>query len=517
MSTFEWSPLNSLSRRVCMLTLSLSLGVGGSAWAQANATSKAATSNTSIRAVNVAPVVQKAKKSIVLLQWKSSLRRYERRRGWLGSRSYRNRQLRRNRRFRRHRRHIRPWRPHTRHNWLMPGPTRRWRSRTRPQRIRSTTGFTIDAKGFFVTRYRAVRRAKEVRVVLLDGRSFPAKLVGKSRLLDLAVFQAKAPKGTVFPSLQWASSRKAQLGEAVLALGRSAKQGLSVSVGVLSSKGSHAFVGPIVRTDASIYRMHYGAPLLNHKGQILGLIRSKSSMGAYGLASDTLRQAVEQLKTKGRIQRAKLGVSIARVTPHLVDALKLRNTFGALVRMVTNGTPAAKAGIKPSDVIIQFNGYPIQGPSALQRVVALSTPGRKIEVVLMRDGKEVKCFVQLVRWDAMQRSKAPTSRPVAKKKAQAPALNALKRLGVGVRSLEAAKAKTMKLKSGLVELTSVEKGGLAGLNGLQAGDVIVEVNRTVLRDVKHFLKTVSAIPSGENVLFLVRRGSTSLFVAFALP
>lgn len=380
----------------------------------------------------------------------------------------------------------------------------------------SVSGILIHASGYVITRHRGVANAKSLKIHVSSGKVYDAKVIGKADWLGLVLLQIKTKDKVIFPFLPLGDVSKVPVGSSVVVLGRGAKDGLYATKGLLSNKG-FTRRGPVLRTDARVYRGQRGGALLNLEGHVIGLLRRGSMRGGVALSADLIKRALPQLKQKGSIQKAKLGVKISPIKAGLLKVMKLQSTKGALVATVMAGSPAAKAGIKPGDVIVRFDGQDIAAVAVLPTVVALTSTAAPVDVDVLRDGKKLTIKVDLKAWkkDKKPAVDKPTTKP-AKKKA-ASGQDSLTRFGVSVRSLSKDRAQDLKLKAGMVEISAVERGKPAAENGLRAGDVIVEVNRTKITSIQSFLAVTGKVGKDENVLLLVRRGGSALFVAFTLP
>jgi len=228
-----------------------------------------------------------------------------------------------------------------------------------------------------------------------------------------------------------------------------------------------------------------------------------------------------QLKKKGRVERAKLGVYIQRMTASLARSFGLKSPYGALVSKVLRGSPAARAGLRSGDIILRFNGIKIQKDSQLPLLVAFNPPGSKAKLLVLRNRKKIKLTVVLQRWGQDFRDMTASNQRIRhRRNIPSKKLNnskALTRLGVGVSSISPSLRKRWKLpKKGGLRISSLVEKSPAVENGLRRGDVIMEVNRQLIRTPQDLIKAISKIPSGDNILLLIRRGDSSLFLAFTL-
>jgi serine protease Do len=265
---------------------------------------------------------------------------------------------------------------------------------------RSTgSGFIIDPSGLIVTNAHVVESAGQVQVRLEDGRRFTASVVGRDSRVDLALLKIDgASRLTVLPL---GDSNRLRVGELVLALGNPFGLEQSVSFGIVSRKGAPLTVAApgfdFIQTDAAINPGNSGGPLVNVSGEVVGVNSMAARNGTIGFAipSNLVKMLLPQLASKGRVDWGWLGVAIAEVTEDDVGRLKLREPKGVLVRSVMPGEPADKGGMRADDVILGIDGTPLESPRDLQRVVSSTPVGKKVRVVLLREGQETELEVTI--------------------------------------------------------------------------------------------------------------------------
>jgi serine protease Do len=288
------------------------------------------------------------------------------------------------------------------------------------------SGFIIDPSGLIVTNAHVVERAGQIQVRLDDGRRFPATVVGRDSRVDLALLKiAGATKLTVLPL---GDSNRLRVGELVLALGNPLGLEQSVSMGIVSRKGAPLTVAApgfdYIQTDAAINPGNSGGPLVNVSGQVIGVTSMVSSQGGlrpigFAIPSNLVKLLLPQLASKGRVDWGWLGVAIAEVTDDDIGRLKLREPRGVLVRSVMPGEPADKGGVRADDVIVGIDGTRLESTRDLQRVVSSTPVGKKVRVVLLREGQETELEVTIglyqereaVPVDAPRRGPRPTEPP----------------------------------------------------------------------------------------------------------
>src|SRR5437870_12899923 len=265
---------------------------------------------------------------------------------------------------------------------------------------RSTgSGFVIDPNGLIVTNAHVVESAGSIQVRLADGRRFPATVVGRDNRVDLALLKIEgAGSLTVLPL---GDSNRLRVGELVLALGNPFGLEQSVSFGIVSRKGAPLTVAApgfdFIQTDAAINPGNSGGPLVNVSGEVVGVNSMAARNGSIGFAipSNLVKMLLPQLASKGRVDWGWLGVAIAEVTEDDLGRLKLREPKGVLVRSVMPGEPADKGGVRADDVILGIDGTRLESPRDLQRVVSSTPVGKKVRVVLLREGQETELEVTI--------------------------------------------------------------------------------------------------------------------------
>jgi len=280
---------------------------------------------------------------------------------------------------------------------------------------RSTgSGFVIDPSGLIVTNAHVVESAGQIQVRLADGRRFPATVVGRDSRVDLALLKIEgASRLTVLPL---GDSNKLRVGELVLALGNPFGLEQSVSFGIVSRKGAPLTVAApgfdFIQTDAAINPGNSGGPLVNISGEVVGVNSMAARNGSIGFAipSNLVKMLLPQLATKGRVDWGWLGVAIAEVTEDDLGRLKLTEPKGVLVRSVMPGEPADKGGMRADDVILGIDGTRLETTRDLQRVVSSTPVGKKVRVVLLREGRETELEVTIGLYQEREGSPGETPR-----------------------------------------------------------------------------------------------------------
>jgi serine protease Do len=378
----------------------------------------------------------------------------------------------------------------------------------RPRAVRSLgSGFVINSDGYVVSNNHVVDGASEIRVKLSDGRELSAKVLGRDTKTDLALLKIEA---TGLPTIPMGDSEGLQVGEPVMAIGNPFGLEQTVTTGIVSGTGRVIGGGPyddFIQTDASINPGNSGGPLINARGQAVGInaaifSQSGGSIGiGFAIPVNLAKPVLTQLASSGHVVRGWLGVSIQPVTPALAKGLKLPEVAGALVSSVTDGSPAARAGLKPGDVILEYNGERVARADRLPAAVATTSVGREVPLGIVRDGKAMKLTVKV--------GEQAESKEAAGEPAKLPA-----KLGLTVEPVTPRLAREMGLRDerGVV-VKDVGGDSPAAEAGLRPGDVIVEVNRQAVRSVADLQRQIDRHAKGTPVLMLVHRGDSNVFVA----
>ena len=280
---------------------------------------------------------------------------------------------------------------------------------------RSTgSGFVIDPSGLIVTNAHVIEGAAAIQVRLADGKRFQGKVVGRDNRVDLALLKIEGATGLT--PLPLGDSNRLRVGEFVLALGNPFGLEQSVSFGIVSRKGAPLSVASpgfdFIQTDAAINPGNSGGPLVNVAGEVIGVNSMAMRNGSIGFAipANLVKMLLPQLATKGRVDWGWLGVSISEVTEDDLDRLKLREVRGVLVRSVLPGDPADKGGVRANDVIVGIDGARLESPRDLQRVVSSTPVGKRVRVVLLREGQETEVEVTIGLYQEREASSAEPPR-----------------------------------------------------------------------------------------------------------
>ena len=353
------------------------------------------------------------------------------------------------------------------------------------------SGFVIDAaKGYIVTNNHVIRDADEIRITFHDDTTLEAKIIGKDEKTDLALLQVKPEKPLT--AVPFGNSDEMHVGDWVLAIGNPFGLGGTVTQGIISARQRDINAGPyddFIQTDASINRGNSGGPMFNLKGEVIGINTaifspSGGSVGiGFAIPSNLAKPVVDQLLQYGRTRRGWLGVRIQTVTPEIAESLGLKGVQGALVASTTEDGPAAKAGLEPGDVILEFNGQKLSAMRQLPRIVAETPLGTKANVLYWRNGKNATTKVEVGELEKAEQDGLLETADVAKdvKPGQG---TEIPTMGVTVSSLSPALRESYEIPDSAkgVVVTDVKPGGESAAKGLTAGDVIIEINQQAATD-----------------------------------
>jgi serine protease Do len=367
------------------------------------------------------------------------------------------------------------------------------------------TGFFISPDGYILTNNHLVEKDKTVKVTIrtFEGDEYDAKIIGTDPGTDLALLKIEA-KGLPFAEL--GDSGQVKVGEWVLAIGNPLGMENTVTAGIVSYKGRQIDTQSyqdFIQTDAAINRGNSGGPLINMKGEVVGINSNILTSGyagnigiGFAIPSNIAKKVVVQLKEKGRVVRGRLGVTIRDITSGMAKQWKLKSTAGALVNTVEPGSPAEKAGLKQYDVITRVDGEAVKNADALRFRIADIMPGNKVELTVVRDGKETKMTAVVDELEP-EAEKGETIAPQ-------------KDIGISVVALSASTARRYGLRTteGLL-ITEVRPSSEAARQGLRSGMIIIEANRKKVVTVRDFENILKGTESGEEIILLVRRESES--------
>jgi serine protease Do len=366
------------------------------------------------------------------------------------------------------------------------------------------SGFVMNREGYILTNNHVVEDADQIKVKLAKGKEYEGKVVGRDPKTDLALIKINGSSD--LQPLTLGNSDDLKVGSWVVAVGSPFGLEQTVTAGIVSAKGRVIGSGPydnFIQTDASINPGNSGGPLINMKGEVVGIntaiIASGQGIG-FAIPINMAKEIAPQLQEKGHVTRGWLGVSIQEMTPELAKSFGLKEKKGALVAEVVSGSPAEKAGIEQGDVIVEFDGKEITESKDLPRMVALTPVGKAVILKLSRSGKVLDRQVKVGEME----EKTEVVKTHSTKKS----------LGITVQNVtpEIAKGLGLKKETGVV-VTRVEPGSPAADAGIQTGDVIHEVNRKPVKNVEDFIQKVEKAKDQDHVLLFLQRGQNNLFAA----
>ncbi|KAB2875059.1 MAG: Do family serine endopeptidase, partial [Burkholderiaceae bacterium] len=382
-----------------------------------------------------------------------------------------------------------------------PDPRRGPRGGDEPQQRGVGSGFILTADGYVMTNAHVVDGADEVLVTLTDKREFKAKIVGFDKRTDVAVVKIDA---SGLPAVRIGDVGKLKVGEWVMAIGSPFGLENTVTAGIVSAKqrdtGDYL---PFIQTDVAINPGNSGGPLLNMRGEVVGInsqiySRSGGFMGiSFAIPIDEAMRVADQLRVNGRVIRGRIGVTIAPVTKEVAEAIGLGKPVGALVQGVEAGGPADKAGIEAGDIIVKVDGKAVDKSVDLPRIIGDTKPGTRSSLQVYRRGATRDLLVTVGEFEADR----PVRRAQVDPAASSPQSRSV--LGLTVSELTDGQKRELKIKGG-VRVDGVE--GAAARAGLQEGDVILAIDNTEVTDLKQFLSIATRAEKARAVSVMVRRG-----------
>lgn len=363
------------------------------------------------------------------------------------------------------------------------------------------SGFCIDKAGYIVTNYHVIENADKIKVKLKNGKEYDAEIVGRDAKTDIALIKVKSWRN--LKAVKLGDSDALKVGEWVVAIGSPFGLEHTVTAGIVSAKGRVIGSGPyddFIQTDASINPGNSGGPLINMKGEVVGIntaifSRSGGNVGiGFAIPINLARGIIDQLRASGTVTRGWLGVSIQDLTPELAEYYGVKDDKGALVGEVFKGDPADKAGIKPKDVIIEVDGNKVEDSRQLSQKIAGVPVGGEITVKVVRDGKKKTFRVKIVKRTEGKEGLA-LKQPVKKTE-----------LGMTVSTLtgELARRYGISEDQGVV-IVGVERGGPADKADVQEGDLILEIDHKPIKTLEDYQSRIKKVKKGDTVPFLIKR------------
>ena len=370
------------------------------------------------------------------------------------------------------------------------------------------SGFILTSDGYVMTNAHVVEGADEMIVTLTDKREFKAKLIGADKRTDVAVVKIEA---TGLPAVRIGDVNRLKVGEWVMAIGSPFGLENTVTAGIVSAKqrdtGEYL---PFIQTDVAINPGNSGGPLINMRGEVVGInsqiySRSGGFMGiSFAIPVDEAMRVSEQLRSSGRVTRGRIGVQIGPVTRETADSVGLSKTEGALVTGVERDSPADKAGIEGGDVVLRFDGKPVEKVADLPRLVGNTKPGNKSTITVWRKGAARDLSITIAEIEPDKPTVKAADRDT-KPKASASS----QQWGLSVSDLTDAQKKELKVRSGVVVTSVTEPAARAGL---KEGDVIVAIANAEVSNTKEFEAALAKADKGKPVQVLYRRGDWTQYV-----
>jgi serine protease Do len=398
----------------------------------------------------------------------------------------------------------------------------------RPRRVQSLgSGFVIDPAGYIVTNNHVIEGADEITVILSDMTSLPATLIGRDDKTDLALLKvnSKQPLSVA----KFGDSDRARVGDLVMAIGDPFGLGGTVTTGIVSARNRDINSGPyddFIQTDAPINRGNSGGPLFNMDGEVIGInsaIYSPTggSVGiGFSIPSNAAKNVLAQLRSTGKIQRGWLGVRIQQVSDEIAESMSMDRPRGAMIAGMTEGGPAAKAGVQNGDVVLSFDGKPVADSRALPRLVADASIGKTVNIEVLRKGqrKVMPITVQkLVEDEKVASNDKPAAKPGASQAKPPSTVN----LGMSLAPVSPDARRRFRLSPsvGGVVVTDVDADSPAGQKNIRAGDVITEVaQQKVMSPDDVTAKLDAERKAGHKVVLLqVSRGGELTFIGVRIP
>jgi serine protease Do len=370
------------------------------------------------------------------------------------------------------------------------------------------SGFVINPAGYIVTNNHVVDGASEITVKIDDGRELPGKVVGRDPRTDLALLKVEA---TGLPVIPLGNSSDLQVGEPVMAIGNPFGLERTVTTGIVSATGRVIGQGPyddFIQTDASINPGNSGGPLINGRGQAVGInaaifSQSGGSVGiGFAIPINQAKTVVTQLAATGKVTRGWLGVMIQPLTPDLAKGFKVPGGGGALVASVQDNSPAARAGVKPGDVITEYDGHKLAQTGDLSKLVAATAVGRQVPLTIIREGKSMTLQAQVARMEE------PDQAAVAQSDA------GKEPLGLTVETVTPSVGRELGLADARgVVVRGVRDSSPAEKAGIRPGDVITELDHQPVANAADMKRLLSKHAKGAPVVVLVHRDGNSLYAA----
>ncbi|GIR28863.1 peptidase [bacterium] len=361
------------------------------------------------------------------------------------------------------------------------------------------SGFIYKSTGLIVTNFHVIENADEIEIVLYNEKKYKANIVGTDKRTDVALLKINSDEK--LKSLNIGKSENLKIGQWVVAIGNPLGLGTTVTTGIISAKGRYVdglgtYVD-FIQTDAALNKGNSGGPLFDLNGNVIGVNTAIAARGqgiGFAIPIDTVVDIVEQLRINGKVERGWLGVVIQSISPEIAESLKLKNTDGALVSEILEGSPALKSGLKRRDIIISVDGKKIKKMEELPRIIGSLKPKTKVILSVLRDGKKFKIDVIL--------GSIPSENIVKSEFKDDKIKDSVKKFGFEVTN-ESFKDKSILSN---VVVSKIYPDSPAA-SKLLVGDIIVEMNKKRIRNLKDFNQILSQITKKQPILFLIQRPS----------
>jgi serine protease Do len=367
------------------------------------------------------------------------------------------------------------------------------------------SGFIISADGYIFTNNHVIERADKILVKLSDGREYKADVIGRDAKTDLALIKIKP--GNSLPVVEIGDSEKLRVGEWVVAIGNPFGLEQTVTAGIVSAKGRVIGAGPydnFIQTDASINPGNSGGPLFNMEGKVIGVNTAIVAQGqgiGFAIPISMAKNILPDLKSKGKVTRGWMGISVQDVTDDIAKNLKLSQRSGALISEVFKGDPADQAGLRPGDVILEINEKSIKDTHQLLILIASFHIGDKVRVKVLRDGQEKTFHVTV----AERRDRPEIARETGDGRTS---------FGMTVQDLTPQIARQLGIpQTKGVVVTDIEEGSPADEVGIQSRDIILQINKVNVGSLKDYQREIAKPAAKNSILLLIKRGKTTYYVA----
>jgi len=390
---------------------------------------------------------------------------------------------------------------------LLRGPDRGPDRERRGPRRGAGTGFVVDPDGYLVTNYHVVEGAERITVRLSSGQSLPAEMVGADPDTDIALLRLRsAPR---LPAVTLGNSDDVRVGEWVVAIGNPLAYEHTVTAGVVSFLGRKLFDSSFdryIQTDAAINLGNSGGPLINTRGEVIGInaaVSSRAPTIGFAIPINQAKAILPQLRANGRVTRGYAGVFVRDVDPDLRRSLGWARSSGAVVQDITPGSPAERAGLRPYDVIVAIDGHAVANGDELIGLVASRQPGENVTLEVARDQRSFSALLKLAERPAGPRGGTAAAAPAARQ--------GLPRLGMSARELDRDTARRMGAPDGLrgVVVWRVDAVSAAADAGVERGDVILEIGRQPVSSIAEYQRLVNTARPGEVVTIYLYKLATA--------